>query len=122
MVYGPGTATSDSILTPLSHGESVVNARATARNRHLLEAINAGGSLRGFAEGGYVGADNRRMGARGEGGGGGPTFNINLAGARGDREIEEAAHKGMKRALEEYDRDSLPGSVKRISRDQKRLG
>lgn len=42
MVFGPGSSTSDSILTALSNGEFVVNARATAANRPLLDAINSG--------------------------------------------------------------------------------
>jgi hypothetical protein len=55
VVAGPGTATSDSIPAMLSNGEFVVNARATARNRVLLEAINAGGRVPAFANGGMVG-------------------------------------------------------------------
>ncbi len=51
---GPGTSTSDSIPARLSDGEFVVNARATARNRALLEAINDN-RLPGFADGGLVG-------------------------------------------------------------------
>jgi hypothetical protein len=41
-VSGPGTSTSDSIPALLSNGEYVINARATAANRPLLEAINSG--------------------------------------------------------------------------------
>ncbi|WP_254436658.1 phage tail length tape measure family protein [Pseudomonas asiatica] len=40
-VSGPGSGTSDSIPARLSNGEFVVNAKATARNRELLEAINS---------------------------------------------------------------------------------
>lgn len=53
VINGPGTGTSDSIPARLSDGEFVVNARATAQNRSLLEAIN-GGHLRGFAAGGLA--------------------------------------------------------------------
>ena len=42
MVSGPGTGTSDSIPARLSNGEFVVNAAATAKNKSLLRAINAG--------------------------------------------------------------------------------
>lgn len=121
MIHGPGTGTSDSVLTPTSNGEFIVNARATARNRHALEAINAGATLRGYAEGGVIGSDNRRGAARDEGRGG-LAVHISLAGARGDREIEQASFRGTKAALQEYDRYSLPASVKRISGDQKRIG
>jgi hypothetical protein len=40
-VSGAGTARSDSIPAMLSNGEYVVNARATAQNRQMLEAINS---------------------------------------------------------------------------------
>ncbi len=44
-VRGAGTSTSDSILARLSHGEFVVNARATEQYYPLLKAINDGGAL-----------------------------------------------------------------------------
>mgnify|MGYP001143553318 CR=1 FL=1 len=51
-ISGPGGPRSDSIPARLSNGEYVVNARATAQHRDLLDAINFG---KGFAAGGYVG-------------------------------------------------------------------
>ncbi|RWO61117.1 hypothetical protein [Mesorhizobium sp.] len=54
-VRGPGTSTSDSIPARLSNGEFVVNARATARNRALLEAVNDN-RIPSFADGGLVGS------------------------------------------------------------------
>ena len=39
-VWGAGTARSDSIPAMLSNGEYVINARATAQNRELLDSIN----------------------------------------------------------------------------------
>lgn len=53
-VRGPGTATSDSIPARLSNGEFVVNAKATRKNRAVLEAINSG-SVAAFASGGFAG-------------------------------------------------------------------
>jgi TP901 family phage tail tape measure protein len=44
-ISGPGTARSDSISAALSTGEFVVKAAATARNRPVLEAMNAGYQL-----------------------------------------------------------------------------
>lgn len=57
MIRGPGTGTSDSILARLSNGEYVVNAKAAAMNRPLLESINSGriSSLPAFSTGGMVG-------------------------------------------------------------------
>ena len=73
-VRGPGTSTSDSVPARLSNGEFVVNAAATARNRHLLEAINSNKAL-ALADGGYVGMPSlpRLSPARGAGA---PIINI----------------------------------------------
>ena len=54
-VSGPGTGTSDSIPARLSNGEFVVNAKATRKNRAVLEAINTG-RVSSFAEGGFAGS------------------------------------------------------------------
>lgn len=121
MVYGPGDGSEDTFLTPTANGEFIVNARATAKNRHLLEAINAGGQVRGYAAGGMVGADNRRFAARDEGGGDIHIHN-HLAGAKGDREIEALARKGTQAALKDYDRNAAPSTVRRVSSDPRRIG
>ncbi|WP_321919303.1 phage tail tape measure C-terminal domain-containing protein [Paraburkholderia tropica] len=58
-VTGPGSGTSDDIAAWLSNGEFVVNAKSTAENRGLLEAINSGSRVNGiarYATGGYVGS------------------------------------------------------------------
>jgi len=70
-IQGPGSGTSDSIVTLLGSGnvvrssntEFIVNARETARHRRLLELINSG-QLPKFARGGSVGRAAR--GARDE--------------------------------------------------------
>jgi hypothetical protein len=46
--------TADDVHLMASRGEFVVNAKATARNRELLEAINAGRFAGNFAKGGVV--------------------------------------------------------------------
>lgn len=53
-VYGPGTTTSDSILARLSNKEHVINAEAAEKYRPLLNAMNAGYQIPGFAGGGRV--------------------------------------------------------------------
>lgn len=53
-VSGAGTGTSDSIMARLSDGEFVVNARATKRNRALLEAINSNERVTVAGSGGSV--------------------------------------------------------------------
>lgn len=59
-VYGPGTPTSDSIPANLSVGEFVVNARAAARHRDLLEDINDSGRTR-LANGGPTSGVSRSI-------------------------------------------------------------
>ncbi len=53
-IRGMGTGTSDSILTMLSNGEYVVNAKSAAKNLPILEAINKGYKIPGFATGGLA--------------------------------------------------------------------
>jgi hypothetical protein len=53
-ISGPGGPRDDMIPAMLSNGEFVVNAASTARNRGLLESINA----RGYADGGIAIGDN----------------------------------------------------------------
>lgn len=122
MVYGPGTSKSDSILTPLSNGEFVVNARATARNRQLLEAINAGGRTGpgraaggpiGDAGGTVTGRSGRQMPA---------TIMMDLRGVQGDQAIEAKIRKGAAAMISVYDREGVPVAFQRVSRDQKRRG
>lgn len=57
LVTGPGGSREDRVLRRLSPGEFVVNAKATAQNRDLLEQIN-GGRVPGLADGGMVGRVN----------------------------------------------------------------
>jgi len=63
-----------------------------------------------------------RVTPRGAGSGGGViNVNINLAGANGDRAIEETAIRAVKLGLGQYDR-TLPQRVRAISRDPRRVG
>lgn len=119
MIYGAGDGTSDSILTRTSVGEFIVNARATARNRHLLEAINAG-SLPGFATGGMVGGSPQSAGPNA--GRTSPGIFLDLRGVKGNTEIREMVRQGVRQGLSLYDRDALPLSVRRVSSDQRRIG
>ncbi|WP_121064738.1 phage tail length tape measure family protein [Chachezhania antarctica] len=52
-IHGPGSGTSDDVLMWGSSGEFMMNAQATQRYRHILEAMNAGG-LPAFARGGAL--------------------------------------------------------------------
>lgn len=73
-VRGAGTGTSDSIPARLSNGESVINAKSTAKYFGLLSAINqdgggvpfSGALRRTFATGGYVNTGSLLAGTRAE--------------------------------------------------------
>ena len=55
-ISGAGGSREDKIPARLSAGEFVINAAATARHRRLLQTINEGGSVPGYADGGYINA------------------------------------------------------------------
>ena len=76
-VSGPGGPRDDKVLARLSAGEYVVNAKATAKHRDLLAAINAD-RLPAFADGGLAGArpiSTPRIAPAG-GANAGQTFNV----------------------------------------------
>lgn len=56
LIRGPGGPRSDSIPINASNGEFMVNAKATAANLPLLEAINSGRTYRGAAPAGAAGS------------------------------------------------------------------
>lgn len=79
MIYGAGGPREDKVPVWMSAGEMAINARATARNRAVLEYINAGGVIQGFADGGVIGRD--RAGAVAIGGAG-LAINVDARGAQ----------------------------------------
>jgi hypothetical protein len=119
LITGPGSGTSDDVLIAASSGEFVMTAAATRRHRHLLEAMNAGATMPGFARGGAVGG----IGASASAAEAAPAnITIDLRGARGNTEIEALVAEGIRRGLAEYDRQALPGRVRQISGDLRRVG
>lgn len=88
LVDGPGTTTSDSILTRLSRREFVVKAAAAATHLPLLEAINAG--IPGYASGGLVaGGRNARVSVA-------PLPSRSSGGSSGGSAAEKRAAAAMK--------------------------
>ena len=119
-IEGPGTGTSDSILMRGSRGEFVVNAAATARHLPLLEAINDGRAVPGFARGGRIGG-----GAAPSAGAGGRdvvAIHIQVQGARGNAEIREMVEQGVATGLGAYDKEILPRRLGQIAADRRRIG
>ncbi len=119
LITGPGSGTSDDVLIAASSGEFVMTAAATRRHRHLLEAMNAGATMPGFARGGMVGGAGAAAQLA-------PTapgnITIDLRGARGNAEIETLVAEGIRRGLAEYDRSALPLRMRQISADTRRVG
>jgi hypothetical protein len=119
IIDGPGTGTSDSIPARLSDGEFVVNARATAQNRSLLEAINSG-HLRGFAAGGLasslpspsagpmIGGNQTAVAA---------TFNVTVQGQPGASARDHAAMgEAIAKAAEQSMRSIIAHEIRTQSR------
>lgn len=121
MIYGDGGGTADKVPVMMSPGEFTVNARSTARYRSVLERINAGDDLPGFASGGMIGGAGFAN-AGGTVASGGPiTVNVNVPGARGSAEIEEAVVRGVEGGLQLYRREGLALDVKTVLRQGGRV-
>lgn len=116
IINGAGTGTSDSILARVSDGEYIVNARATAHHRPLLEEINAG-RLPAFAKGGMVGAAPTRTAQRTATLAERAQIHVHLAGASGDQQVREIAIAAVKEGLRQYDATVAPLSVRAATRD-----
>lgn len=123
LVLGQGTGRSDSIRADISAGEFIVNAQATARNRALLEAINSGADLPGFAGGGMplplpVAA---RTGGAGYAGGGVPAGGVTRIVIEPSdlfRVVaEERARNVAVEVVNDFSAQHLPSRVDAIQRD-----
>jgi len=83
-ITGPGTGTSDSILSWVSNGEEIIRASMAEKYRPLLKAINAD-RLGGYATGGTVGYASSPQYAPNPGNGGSSAVSVatqvSLAGA-----------------------------------------
>ncbi|MGV8949695.1 MAG: phage tail length tape measure family protein [Cypionkella sp.] len=120
MTFGEGSGRADKNLTWLSAGEFTVNARATARYRPLLERINNGLSIPGFANGGMNG---RAAQISAEGGSPAKVEqHIHVYGATGNAEIHDMVADGVKSGLELYNREVLPSRVKGIMQKPRMSG
>lgn len=115
MIYGEGGPRADKVPVWASAGEFMVNARATARYRPVLERINSGAGLPGFADGGMIGGG--RMGGAAFGtSAAAPNINIHIKGAMGNEEIRQMTAEGVRAGLKHYDTYVLPSRVDRIQR------
>lgn len=120
MIYGAGGGTADRVPVMMSAGEFAVNARSTARYRPVLERINAGADLPGYAAGGLIGGSAGGF-AGGAGRAGPLALHVHINGAAGDKEIEARVVAGVAAGLEMFSRERLPHEVKRIQRQGGRV-
>ena len=107
-----------------------MTAEATARNRALLEAMNAGAIIPGFAGGGLplpaqAGGAASAAGGAGAQGNGVTRLRIEpseLFHAVIEERAREMAIEVTKMGIKQFMRDGLPQAVDRINKDPKRRG
>jgi hypothetical protein len=80
----------------------------------VLERINSGAGLPGFANGGVIGG--RPLGGGGDRASEAPSFTIHVHGATGNDEIRKLTAEGVRAGLKHYDTYVLPGRVDQIQR------
>lgn len=114
MIYGEGGPRADKVPVWASAGEFMVNARATARYRPVLERINSGAGLPGFANGGLIGGS--AFGGSSGSSRAAPVIHVNVLGATGNEEIRKMTAEGIRAGLKHYDTYVLPGRVDQINR------
>lgn len=119
MVFGAGGPRDDKIPMWGSAGEFMVNAKATARYRPLLEQINSGAGVPGFAAGGAIGggaansafAPQRPL-----------EIHNHIHGATGNTEIRQLVAEGVQQGISLHDREILPGRVMDVVNNQRVQG
>lgn len=122
IIYGAGGPTEDLVPVMASPGEYMVNAQATSRYRPLLEIINAGGDVPGFATGGLIGGA-RSTGSLSSRGGQGPVpLSISVNGARGNAEIQDMVMAGVHAGLQMFEREVLPQRVQFVLENPRENG
>ncbi|MGK8235208.1 phage tail length tape measure family protein [Roseovarius sp. MS2] len=121
ILLGAGTGRGDRIPAMVSAGEFIMTAEATARNRALLEAMNAGAIIPGFAGGGLP-LPAQAGGAVGAAGGAGPQSNsvtrLRIEPSELFRVVaEERARDVAIEVVDDFSAQQLPGRVEAIRRD-----
>ena len=119
MVFGAGGPREDKIPMWGSAGEFMVNAKATARYRPLLEQINSGAGVPGFAAGGAIGggaanslfAPQRPL-----------EIHNHIHGATGNTEIRQMVAEGVEYGIGLHDREVLPSRVMAVVNNQRVQG
>lgn len=101
-IHGAGGPREDRVPILASPGEFMVNARATARNRAVLEYINAGGVIGRFADGGAVGG-----GSAAQGGGAGLSLQFAIDARGGNTAVANEVRAEMMSLMPEIERRAV---------------
>ncbi len=121
MQYGAGGPRDDLKPILVSPGEYVVNAQATAANRGILEHINNGGAMAGFAGGGIpipvapVQAQSRATQS-------GRVVLELLPSPLFDARVIEQSQSVLVEGLDDYRQNALPSDIENYSNDPGRIG
>jgi len=121
LLLGAGTGRGDKIPALVSAGEFIMTAEATARNRALLEAMNAGAIIPGFAGGGLplpAQAGGAATAASGAGAPGNGVTRLRIEPSELFRVVaEERARDVAIEVVDDFSAQQLPGRVEAIRRD-----
>ncbi|AWZ21078.1 Hypothetical protein RAK1035_2370 [Roseovarius sp. AK1035] len=121
ILLGAGTGRGDKIPAFVSAGEFIMTAEATARNRAVLEAMNAGAIIPGFAGGGLplpaqAGGTAGAAGSSGAQGNG--VTRLRIEPSELFRVVaEERARDVAIEVVDDFSAQQLPGRVEAIRRD-----
>ena len=121
-VYGAGGNKDDKVPAWLSPGETVVTAKATRQYRPLLQAMNDGVEIPGLASGGSIGMQSAQP-LSGASASGPPTALVRiLPSPLFKTVVEEQTHGIVVEAVEDYDRNVAPETVKRTINSPRSIG
>ncbi|AHD03097.1 phage tail length tape measure family protein [Leisingera methylohalidivorans] len=113
MVYGDGGNRDDKVPTMLSAGESVITGKATRRYRPILQAMNDGVEIPGFASGIVPGAAASAPSAAAAAGQTRPTITVRLLPSpMFEAVVEERASEISVEVVRDYDQGPARSTVK----------
>ncbi|MVO16856.1 phage tail length tape measure family protein [Parasedimentitalea huanghaiensis] len=122
-VYGAGGNKDDKVPAWLSPGETVVTAKATRQFRPLLQAMNDGVDIPGLADGGTIATPLGSRSGLGGSAPGQPTVLLRIQPSPLFKvAVEEQTHGVVVEAIEDYDQNVAPETVKRTLDDPRRIG
>lgn len=126
-VYGSGGNKDDKVPAWLSPGETVVTAKATRQFRPLLQAMNDGVDIPGLAEGGTIGGATTSQSYSGLSSSGAAASQSSvllriLPSPLFQTVVEEQTQGIVIEAVDDYDRNRAPDTVKRTIDDPRRRG